>query len=504
MKLLTTLSALLISLVPLAFAGADSNFEAAARAKAISPVIEEGTILVAHIDLSRIASRPMLDLLGHVRFIRPPDMWGEQENMLSQAGVRDLYLIAPSVIFALEQPRMLVAIPVSSPEQEKAVRTNLRLKDEDTRRVGDLLLIGNRLPPPKTFRPAARPELAAAFEAAGDTAVQVILIPPADTQRVVDELWPQLPSELGGGPSSVLTRGIRWAAAGIDVSPHKSLRLVVKSADAQAAEALRGKLVDLLRLAGRWSEIRQRVADFEVVTAFLTPQVDGDRLIVSSGEKTEGFEKSLAALMRPLSEVQSRLASKDSLRQIALGMHNYHWANKHFPLPASHGPGGKPLLSWRVHLLPFMDQYSLFKQFHLNEPWDSPHNRTLIDKMPAVYRLPMAKTETGRTNYLLPVGNGAAFDADKPTAFTDIRDGTITTIMAIEVDDAQAVIWTKPDDWPFDPKDPIRGLGGLYGNGFYVVTCDGSVHFINLPKDAKATANVRAMFTRAGRESVVW
>ena len=163
---------------------------------------------------------------------------------------------------------------------------------------------------------------------------------------------PQLPPELGGGPSSVLTRGIRWAAVGIESSPHKALRLVIKSEDAQAAEALRGKLVDLLRLAGQRPDVRKRVPEFEAVAAFLTPKVEGDRLTVSSDEKTESFEKALVAIMQPMLEAEARLASMNSLKEIGLGMHNYYFANKHFPLPASRSPDGKPLLSWRVHLLP--------------------------------------------------------------------------------------------------------------------------------------------------------
>jgi hypothetical protein len=504
MKPLTSFSALLISLAPLAFAAAETKSDAAARAKAIAPVVEEGTILVVHIDLSRALPRPILGFLSLIRLIRPFDMWEGHESGLSQAGIKELYLIAPSAVFAVQQPRMLVAIPVSSVEQEMAVRTNLRLRDDEARRVGGFLLIGNTLPPPKTFRVTDRPELTAAFEAAGDTAAQVLLIPPADTQRVVDELWPQLPPELGGGPSSVLTRGIRWAAAGIDVSPHKSLRLVVKSADAQAAEALRGKLVELLHQAGQRAEVRKYVPEFEAVAALLIPRLEGDRLTMVSDERMETFEKAMAALVRPLLEAEARVVTMNNLREIALGMHNYHFANKHFPLPAGRGPDGKPLLSWRVLILPYMDQQSLFKQFHLDEPWDSAHNRRLIDKMPSVYRLPLSKTERGRTNYLVPVGNGAMFDADKPISFKDIRDGTSNTIMVVEVDDQHAVVWTQPADWPFEPKDPAQGLGRIFHGGFATAFADGSIRWFAWPQSPKDVARLRSQFTRAGHESVVW
>jgi hypothetical protein len=171
-------------------------------------------------------------------------------------------------------------------------------------------------------------------------------------------------------------------------------------------------------------------------------------------------------------------------------------------LPASVGKDGKPLLSWRVYILPFVDENALFQQFHLDEPWDSPHNRTLIDKMPSVYRLPMSKTEKGRTNYLLPVGNGAVFEADKPTEFKDIKDGLGNTIMTVAVDDEHAVIWTKPEDWSFDPKDPTRGLGRFAEGSINLGICDGSVMWMAWPKGPKDIETLRAMFTRSGGEPI--
>ena len=115
----------------------------------------------------------------------------------------------------------------------------------------------------------------------------------------------------------------------------------------------------------------------------------------------------------------------------------------------------------------------------------------------------MSKTEQGRTNYLLPVGNGAVFEADKPTEFKDIKDGLCNTILAVEVDDEHAVIWTKPEDLPFDPKDPAKGLGNFNG-GFNASICDGSVRWMLLPKEPKDIERLRALFTRAGREVVEW
>jgi hypothetical protein len=158
-------------------------------------------------------------------------------------------------------------------------------------------------------------------------------------------------------------------------------------------------------------------------------------------------------------------------------------------------------LSWRVLILPYVEAGELYKQFHLNEPWDSPHNRTLIEKMPPVYRCPGSKLkEIGRTNYVVPVGPETVFFGRKGTPLKDITDGVSNTIMIVECDDQRAPIWTKPDDLPFDPKNPAQGLGRLFApGGFDAAFCDGSVRFLlpSMPADA-----LRAMFTKAGGEPV--
>jgi hypothetical protein len=114
----------------------------------------------------------------------------------------------------------------------------------------------------------------------------------------------------------------------------------------------------------------------------------------------------------------------------------------------------------------------------------------------------MSKTENGRTNYLLPVGGGAGFEADKPTYFKDITDGTSCTIMMVEVDDEHAVIWTKPEDLQFDPKDPTKGLARFANDGFNAGLFDGSVLFMKWPKEPKQVEMLRYFFQRADRHPV--
>src|SRR5204863_3386120 len=106
---------------------------------------------------------------------------------------------------------------------------------------------------------------------------------------------------------------------------------------------------------------------------------------------------------------------------------------------------GKPLLSWRVEILPFIEENELFKQFHLDEPWDSEHNKALIAHMPRVFQDPR-RPPGDTTTFLAPVGKGLAFEGDKPLKINSFTDGTSNTIFIVQANDDRAVPWTKPDD----------------------------------------------------------
>jgi hypothetical protein len=194
------------------------------------------------------------------------------------------------------------------------------------------------------------------------------------------------------------------------------------------------------------------------------------------------------------------MQSTNNLKQIGLSMHNYLQANKTFPAAYTVDKSGKPLLSWRVLILPYLEQNDLYKEFHLDEPWDSEHNKKLIARMPAVYGNPnSAVAGGGKTNYLAPRGDKTIFANDKGTKISDVTDGTSNTIVTLEVPDNEAVVWTKPDDFKYDENAPMKGLLGMRTNGFIAGLADGSVRFFMLPLDPTV---VKAMFTRNGGEKV--
>ena len=194
-------------------------------------------------------------------------------------------------------------------------------------------------------------------------------------------------------------------------------------------------------------------------------------------------------------------ASQKKLEQIVVGFFNYGSAYNDAWADDITDKAGKPLLSWRVAILPFFveEEGKLWKEFKLDEPWDSAANKKLIDKMPKVYALPGSKPGTTETYYRVFVGNDAGFDwimgAKFPAAFPD---GTSNTLMCVTA--ATAVTWTKPDELEFDPEKDMLKLIGLVVNGkAQVAMFDGSVRTLKkLP--SKETLN--ALITRSGGEVI--
>jgi hypothetical protein len=191
--------------------------------------------------------------------------------------------------------------------------------------------------------------------------------------------------------------------------------------------------------------------------------------------------------------------SKNRLRQIMLAMHSHHSQFRTFPPPsnASYDADGRPLLSWRVHLLPFVEQNSLYELFHLDEPWDSEHNRALLDKMPDVYRSRGIAADGNRTGFVL-FQHPEMYPIDKQgPKLPAFRDGTSNTLMVLEVGPELAVPWTRPDDLSFDPKEPLAALGKLPQDGLWGGFADGAVRRIR----ADIRPDVfRGILTSSGQE----
>lgn len=194
---------------------------------------------------------------------------------------------------------------------------------------------------------------------------------------------------------------------------------------------------------------------------------------------------------------KARAASMDNLKRLALAVHAYmddH--DSKFPNDIT-DKDGKLLLSWRIRLLPYLEQAELYKQFKLDQPWDSEANKKLLVKMPTAFNSPRVRVKLpGHTVYQGFAGPGSVFEQGQELRIFSITDGLSNTILAIE--SSVAVAWTKPVDLPFDEKKDLPDIGKAYGAKPLAVLCDGSVRTLDLTTLSATT--LKAAITRAGGE----
>jgi hypothetical protein len=467
------------------------------RAKKIAPYLDGQTVAVFYVDLSK------LDEVGTFKSVaKEAGVTDEEVQMLlpklkqqfeafGAAGIKEIYAVSSLADLPLE-PLYLV-VPVEPGKADQAIQLLKELsRGKEAKLLDGAVVVGrdNRLTKLPNNPPA---DLARAFAATADADAQAVFVLSPLLRKAIGEAVPPLPKELGGGGVQDVVAKFQWASAGIKIGPKLSVNMVIQAQDAEAAKSLHQ--FTTVGLKALEKAIQQEFPAPDLSKTFL-PKQDNDRLVLSLDQ---------SQLINPIGKMlmQARLAatrmqSSNNLKQIALAMHGYHDVSGAFPAAASYGKDGKPLLSWRVHILPYVDREGLYQLFKLDEPWDSPHNKALINQMPAVYRSPNSKAAPGKTNYVVPVGKGLIFFGKKGTKITTITDGTSNTIMTLEVDDDHAVTWTKPDDLQVDLKDPMKGLGKDHGR-FTAGYADGSVHILT---QKTAPEWMRALLTKSGGEAI--
>jgi hypothetical protein len=208
-------------------------------------------------------------------------------------------------------------------------------------------------------------------------------------------------------------------------------------------------------------------------------------------------------------------ASQNNLKQIGLAMHNFHDVYGFMPPAVIYGPDGKPWHSWRVLLLPFLEQRELYDEYRLDEPWDGPNNEKLLERIPSVYRDPVHGSPMDyNTHYAAVTGKGMAFPSEGMTfdgtpgnlltsdknrgagrtRLAAFRDGTSNSLLVGSVSPGRKIPWMKPEDVavvagdaPVPGKDDKKGFAAPYeskrGNAGLFVFADGSV--VSITSDVK-------------------
>ncbi len=530
------------TLLLIAFLGliaARPNLAAADDHAAIAPYLTDDVVGIAYVDLEKVDVAKMIDQVVRLRLV--PEQEAERvkaEAAAMQAVYAELPQRGATKAYVLLRVKDIFGggpiwiVETNGPKETGPVMDLLRGWIEKSQSLGDLpdvlpltmeaegaLILGGgsaeRLKELRANRAnTPRADVVAALAHLEDADAGAAVVLDDDSRRVVREMFPQLPAPFQEINGALVADGVRWAGVAVNFPPELKVALNVETTKPEAATTLEqtiGKAMVIAKAILTEYSIdgppahQQRAKGLLPLLSLVAPQIKEAQLSITFGDDEQEIaflRDFVPAMTQEMRDEAYRSSRMNNFKQICLALHNHESARKAFPAAASYGADGKPLLSWRVHILPYMEQMKLYNQFHLDEPWDSEHNRKLIDQMPEFYADPdpavrAAIGDRGRTTFLTPRAEGTMFGGREGIKFSEMKDGSSNTIMAVEVVPERAVVWTKPDDWEVDLANPLDGVKRSDRDGFIAAWGDGHASFI--PNDADAD-EFRGNLTYAGGE----
>ncbi len=468
-----------------------------ARASDITPYLEASTVAVARVDLQQVDIPQTLKKINELSpDVMPPGLQtsvnligGGLVGSLKQTGVEHVYVMLSTL--DIMQARVSLFIPTtdSANVAETLSAITGMLPDNlpyQVAQVSDGVLIA----PPEIVerlrqRPAAnRPDLEKALLEKPATITLAVGLRDDLRQSVANLLSDVPPGEV---PIPFSPKQFAADIESITIqatAPKLLLASSLNTIDATAAE--------------RTATVLQQYIDLVVPNT-----------TIERADKTLALElnqEGLLATILPLTQATSRsrasMQESNNLKQITIAMHNFESTYRVLPPRMSVAEDGTPLLSWRVHLLPYLNEQALYDQFHLDEPWDSPHNIQLVEKIPFPYRsLEYTDLKPGHTCVVQPLSVGSLWGADEQKLLKvgDVHDGTSNTLAFVTAPKQNAVPWSKPEDLTIDPTSPIESLFGDREQMLFSLL-DSSVQTLN--RSETTAERIMAALTHQGGEAL--
>ncbi|MBQ18921.1 MAG: hypothetical protein CMJ65_17575 [Planctomycetaceae bacterium] len=344
-----------------------------------------------------------------------------------------------------------------------------------------------------------RPDLA--FADGGQDFVVAVALP----EPLTVPLPPELASASAGDPIlSALVKlngklqGLSFGASGS--GKDSTLKFQGVAADGPGAAAAKTVLDEVVNLGKQQLAVLKQNEFLAEMLAPVESGINAAKVVQNgpefglsatiAGAGSQADASSLIAMLLPAMQASRDTARRaqciNNLRQFGIAMFLYEVAHKNFPAPAILAADGKtPLLSWRVAILPYLDQEPLYKQFKLDEPWDSPTNKALIGKMPPIFACAGGELKPGMTAYRLVTTGKSIYVKGKAIARSKRSGGDAGGLgeipLVIEVGSDQAVAWTNPVAF-----DGFIGTQGHHQGGTNILFADGSVQFSHQAHDVVA------------------
>ncbi len=475
-----------------------------------SPYLEKGTFLIVEVSVDEVIERVDEGVDDILAFCRKHDLGIEEEiDDVTLGQIRGMLKIAQG--FGIETATAYLSIedikidygPVvvlSVKEGTSAKATQLMLQGllmndssvpfkAEIGSDGSTILVGmpKAIAQYQKLEPTDRTDLLDALEST-EGIVRFALSSGEDARRVIRELWPSLPRPFETLSGELLADRMQHVAGDLIWKETPNLSVRLEMTDDRSAE-----LADELMQIGLSQAVTMLAKEdpsaaelINLLQEFPRVKSEGSTVELNLDFDTKGQEiltQQILVAVQSARESALRSVRMNHMKQILLAMHYFHDKYEQFPAPAAICDAeGEPLLSWRVALLPYLEQVDLYNKFHLDEPWDSPHNLDLVKQMPALFAIDGQPelTEMGKTVILRPIYDGhdrrreskrdevqTPIQKDKEgkayyftpwLQFADYTDGSSHTVLVVEADAKSAVTWTKPDDWNVDLDNPKEGI----------------------------------------------
>ncbi len=303
-----------------------------------------------------------------------------------------------------------------------------------------------------------RPDLVDRLSELSESNLAFVVSPGPSTRRVLRESFPVLPAPFHAITGPMLSNEIERLelSAKSNRKPLLDVRVVAASQEtvAKVKQAFVAA-IDLVESLSVDGNTRLNLLSVALGSFHRTTEGSTFALSIPDATTAKDFRKLTSTLAAQVINGNRNAQRMNDMRQLMLAIANHVSARSKFPAAVTVDSDGQPLLSWRVQVLPYLGELDLYKSFHLDEPWDSPHNRQFIDRIPAVFQ---PGDKPGHARLLAVEGKGLFMDGTQSRKIKEFRDGISKTIGIVHVDEASSVIWTKPGDWHPNASNPYQGL----------------------------------------------
>jgi hypothetical protein len=312
----------------------------------------------------------------------------------------------------------------------------------------------------------------------------LVIALPEETRRDLIGLWPdRLPeqSPVQFSPRSMATDISRIIIA-LRLPPEPLMVVRIETPDAIAAGRVKEVIGKLIALGGEVAAPIDIEVELETVNLRATP---------------DAFAQVAIAIASPARKRASQMMISNTMKQIGLAIHSYYAKEKHLPPLYFADDNGKPLLSGRVALLPYIEQRAMYRSLKLDQAWNSEANMQFSSTLIPTY---CYERRDATTTIRFPVYPGSLWHGDGPPKdFRDVTDGTSFTIAAIDAPESAAIEWANPQPWVLSVDDPMSDVFGDRDSAT-VVMLDGAV--LVLRKSEMTNDKLKAMLTIDGGETI--